>query len=81
MMDWYGGMGAWGWLMMTAFWVLVIALAVALTAQLFPRGGRRDAEPQRQDTSLGILERRFAEGEIDVDEYLRVRDALLAGRK
>jgi putative membrane protein len=71
-------MGAWSvfdWLLMVAFWALVIFAVVWLVREL---AGRRDDE--RPDAGQ-ILERRLATGEIDVEEYRERRAALERGSR
>jgi putative membrane protein len=71
-----------GWLAMSvgmvAFWALVISAIVALV-----RGG---ASGSRQpdgdaDRPLDVLQRRLARGEISVEEYEELRDALIGNRE
>lgn len=68
----WGWDSGWGWfwmsLMMVAFWVAVAWVIVTLV-----RGGgsRRDSRDVQ-----GILDERFARGEIDEDEYRRRRDLI-----
>lgn len=81
MMWWNDGMGWGGWIAMTlimvAFWSLVIFAVVAIF-----RGDRdssvtptvRDRDP------LGILDERFARGDIDAEEYRARRNELGAVR-
>jgi putative membrane protein len=75
----YGwGMGV-GWIFMLVFWVVLIGLIVWAVTRLLPSsgtrvGGDRAAAPEE------ILDRRFASGEIDAEEYQRVRDQLAATR-
>jgi putative membrane protein len=62
-MMWNGwnGMGFVGWTMMIVFWVAIVALAVWTIRTAAPRNGSMSA--------LDILERRYASGEIDGDEF------------
>jgi putative membrane protein len=72
---WYWhGMGWWGWLVMVAFWALVIVLIVwALRTSSSTRStGATDP--------LRILDERFARGEIDSKEYEDRRAVLQAHR-
>ncbi len=70
----YGGMGIGAWILMSVFWVALIALVVWLVASLFGHtngtGGTRDLAERPQE----ILDRRLASGEIDAETY----DALSA---
>lgn len=81
MMDgWYDGMGAGGWILMSLFWVGLIAAIVWAGARLFARPGpvdRLDAAGERPEE---ILERRLALGEIDVETYEALREKLRAAR-
>jgi putative membrane protein len=66
-MMYYGpGIGAWGYLLMTAnmllFWVLIVAGIVVLV-RYFGRPGSTGS------SSETILAERFARGEIDEEEY------------
>lgn len=59
--DW-GAMGAFGWMMMLLFWgALIFAIVWAVRNG---RGSREDSPD-----ALEVLRRRFARGEIDLDEY------------
>lgn len=73
MMHWYGGGYEYGWIWMllsATFWIVLIGLlAWGVTALV---GTRR----QRDETALDILERRYASGEIDDQEFERRRQAL-----
>ena len=67
---WYNGnaMGLFGWTMMVFFWVAVIALIIwavrnAGTAREVPRSN-----------VLSLLERRFAAGKIERDEFEEKND-------
>lgn len=65
---WCSDMGALGWLLMFGFWAGFVALVVWAVARLFPSGS-----PNRP-SDLQRLDRRFASGEIDEEEYRRARD-------
>ncbi|WP_309862369.1 SHOCT domain-containing protein [Desmospora profundinema] len=65
MMDW-GGM-----LVMMIFWVLLIGLAVYGVVVIITKGFGK-----KENTSLRILEERFARGEIDADEYQQRKEVL-----
>jgi len=82
MMGYGWGMGLGGWIAMVLFWVLVIALVVAAVAWLLPgvrdRGGGWGGG--RPETPEEILDRRFALGEIDAEQYRRAREELVAVR-
>lgn len=77
----YGKRRAVGWGMAMMFVMIVFAILLIIGAvwliQNFSRsrGGRSVAAPDRDDP-LRVLERRFAEGEIDVEEYRERHRAL-----
>lgn len=77
-MDWYGGMGAGGWILMTLFWVALIGLIVWIAGHLFPTRETRAGEPGERPEEL--LDRRLARGEIDPDTYDRLREKLQLAR-
>ncbi len=56
-----------GWLMMIAFWALVIIGIVALVRFLSDRGG--PARPKEPETLLEILRRRYAAGELTKGQF------------
>jgi len=75
----YGwGMGAGGWIFMVLFWVAIIGLVVWAVGALVPRS--RQEGQGRSETPVEILDRRFALGEIDVEQYRRAREELVGHR-
>ena len=79
---WYWGSGAhwWAWLLgalgMVAFWALVIwAFWFFVTAVT-----RRPEDTHGRGDPKQILDERLARGEIDADEYLRLRDLITGDR-
>jgi putative membrane protein len=85
MMFWNGGGWVWWqaglmWVGMIAFWGLLVWLAYAL----FTGASRRAGQPgnyqeHRSSDALGILDERLARGEIDTEEYGRLREVLDGG--
>jgi putative membrane protein len=74
MMDWGScgwGMG-FGWIWMILFWGLVIAGVVYIAKALSRRADRSGLE----ETSLDILKKRYAKGEITKEEFDRMKDDL-----
>ncbi|WP_245853556.1 SHOCT domain-containing protein [Maliponia aquimaris] len=68
---WGGGFGFMGGLTMVIFWGAVIALIVFVVLRL------RDAPTQPRETkALDALQLRFAKGEIDEEEYRRLKATL-----
>jgi putative membrane protein len=85
MMFWNGG--GWPfwevalmWVGMIAFWGLLIWAVYALVTQATRRpGAEAGGKEHRSDDAQRILDERLARGEIDTDEYRRLRDALASG--
>ena len=80
MMFWYGGHWAWWqgglmWIGMIVFWGLLIWGAYALITGLTRKPGTTGSG----DGAVRILDQRLARGEIDTDDYRRLRDALASG--
>jgi len=63
-----------GGLLMFLFWGVVIGGVVLLIASLT----RQDETPASNESPLDILKRRYARGEIDRDEFERVKESLLS---
>lgn len=58
-----------GMVFMVLFWGGLVVLAIVLIGVLFPRAGRH-APPENQDLDArGILDRRYARGEITRAQY------------
>jgi putative membrane protein len=85
MMFWNGG--GWPfwevalmWVGMIAFWGLLIwAIYALITSATRWTGPQPRGEEHRGDDARRILDERLARGEIDTDEYRRLRDALASG--
>jgi putative membrane protein len=78
----YGGWGGgWAWMMlMPLLWIALLGVIVWAAVRLAQRPSDRAGPPPRRETPQEILDRRFAAGEIDADEYTRARDTL-AGKQ
>jgi putative membrane protein len=70
MWEWHG-MGFGGGFMWI-FWILVIFAIV----MLFKAGGSYSNSGEHRETALDILKKRYANGDIDDDEYERRRNEL-----
>ena len=85
MMFWNGG--GWPfwevaliWIGMIAFWGLLIWAVYALITSVTRRPGpQNQGEGRRAEDALRIVDERLARGEIDADEYRRLRDVLVSG--
>lgn len=70
MWEWHGFGGGFMWL----FWILIIVAIVFL----FKAGGSDRSSDEKHETPLEILEKRFARGEIDEEEFRRRKKELLS---
>ncbi len=68
--DYGWGMG-FGWIFMITFWVLVI-LGVVYVIQMLTKGAAKPGS----DSSLEILKKRYAKGEISREEFERIKEDL-----
>jgi putative membrane protein len=73
--NWLCGPGAFfpgplGWIITLIFWMLVIYLLIKLFQALFSDGKRASK------THLEALKKRYAQGEINEDEYRRMKTEL-----
>ena len=77
----YGnGMGSLGWLGMGVFWLLLLGLIVWLVIRLLP-GSSEPPTRTPGESAVEILDRRMANGEIDMHDWQAQRSALMATRK
>ena len=73
----YGYDMGYGWIFMLVFWVLLIGVVIWIVTWLVPSSSSRATHHvPGQETPLEILDRRLANGEIAVEEYVRVRGQL-----
>jgi putative membrane protein len=76
MAEWAWPMASAMWLLMLAFWILVI-VGIILVIRRFAVPPRETPPlSARQDTPLEILRRRYAAGEIDRDQFTRMKKEL-----
>lgn len=83
----HGNVG-WGWMVgmmvaMVLFWgAIILGIAWLIRGGFEARGGRTEAPadiPERRETPTELLERRFAEGTITVEDYQERRKVLANG--
>jgi putative membrane protein len=75
------GMGAGGWVLMTVFWIVLVAVIVWAIVRLVPSRTDDVREPRHAaaeppEVPREILDRRLARGEIDVETYEELRSKL-----
>lgn len=78
MMDGMMSSGGWLWMLLPLlFWGGLIALAIWALIKIFPnRDGGDGTSRNREDSAEEILQKRFARGEIDAEEYERSLEVL-----
>jgi putative membrane protein len=81
MMYWGPGMGGWGMALMIignlVFWGLLITVVVLLARYI--RLGQTTSSPPAEVSPQQIAAQRFARGEVNEDEYLRLLQVLSGG--
>lgn len=83
----WGAMSPFGWLLMVALWVSVIAVVAWAVTRIFPGASQVSgaADPTRlraaEDDPQALLDRRLANGEVDPETYDQIRQRLEAGRQ
>jgi len=78
----FGGHMVGGWIVMVLFWLLALG-GLALLVSHFVRRGQmpasKDETPAlKSETPLDIAKRRYASGEIDGEEFERIKHALMS---
>lgn len=77
MMNAYGWGWGWGMLVMAIFWILIIATVVLVLRWLLDQFKPGGTIPQREESALDILKKRYARGEIDKAEFEEKKKDLL----
>lgn len=65
-----------GWMWIWPVLVLVGLVAIVAAVVLWARGGSGPSAPDAVGRARQVLDERFARGEIDEDQYRRMREAL-----
>jgi putative membrane protein len=77
MMYWGNHMGTGGWIFSILATVVFVALIVALIVWMVSPNSRSDGSSEvTVESPRDILDRRLASGEITVEQYSRLREAL-----
>ena len=79
MMGWYGGsgMGSIGFLGVGVFWLALILLVIWLVVRQLPGSG---TTRNTGESALEILDRRLADGQIEVEPWQAQRAAILTAQ-
>ncbi len=72
---WGSGFGVFHWMLMLLFWILIIAGAVLIVRWLM--GEARSRQPGSSETSLDILKKRYASGEITKEQFESMKSDLM----
>ena len=81
-MGWYGSeMNGWGWVLMGLFWLALIAVVVVLVARLLSGSPSRTPAPDTHESALDTLDRRLAQGDIDLATYESRRAVIIANER
>ena len=77
MMTGFGmGFGGFGFLFMAIFWIGIIAAAIWLLSNLFPKNNTTDTTNGDGETAVSILQKRYARGEINKEQFEQMRHEL-----
>jgi putative membrane protein len=74
--DGWGWWMVFGWIWMAVFWGLIIWAVYSIITRV--GGGRRPELGEREPSALEILDRRYARGEIDAEQFEAMRGRLTA---
>jgi putative membrane protein len=78
MMGWYGGgMGPLAGFVLIAFWVILLGLITWAVGRVLP-GSSAETSAADSESAVEILDRRLADGEIDMHDWQARRGALMA---
>ena len=80
MMGWYGAMGPLAGVSMLVFWVALLGLILWAVGRLLP-GSSGETMHNNSESALEILDRRIANGEIEMHDWQAQRNALMATQK
>jgi len=76
MMGWGNSMGWLGTMLMAAFWIAIVVGIVFLIRWLVVWSGAAGRKVDSENSALEILNRRYAHGEINKQEFVEKKKAL-----
>jgi putative membrane protein len=68
-MDWFGG----GWYMMLLWWVLIVGGIIFVIRF----AGGQKSQSTKEDSAIDILKKRYARGDINKEEFERMKRDLV----
>jgi putative membrane protein len=77
MMGWYGGTGPLARFAILVLWVALLGLIVWAVGRLLP-GSSGETTSANSESAVEILDRRLANGEIDMQDWQAQRSSLIA---
>jgi putative membrane protein len=80
MMGWYGGMGSLAGFAVIVFWLSLLGLIMWAVGRLLP-GSSGEMTTADSESAVEILDRRLANGEIDVHDWQAQRSVLMAAQE
>jgi putative membrane protein len=73
MTGWSMGIGGLGFVLMAVFWVAIIAAAIWLLGNIFPRNNVPRVANDTAHVAVDILKQRYARGELSKEEFEALR--------
>jgi putative membrane protein len=80
MMGWYGGTGPLAGFAVIVFWLALLGLIVWAVGRLLP-GSSGETTRADSESPVEILDRRLANGEIDMHDWQAQRSAVMAAKE
>jgi putative membrane protein len=81
MMGWHvGGMGPFAGLAMVVFWLALLGLIIWAVGRLLP-GSSGEVTVANSESAVEILDRRLANGDIDMNDWQAQRSTLMAAQR
>ncbi len=77
MMGGYNMMSGYGWIYMILGTLLIVGIALFIVWLVRQSGAGSGGSDDREETALDILKKRYAKGEIDKEEFERMKRELM----
>jgi len=72
-MDGYGMMYGYGWIYMLLGTLFIVGVVLLIVWMVRQSGAGSTGSSNREETALDILKKRYAKGEIDIEEFERMK--------